>query len=74
MAFIRFVAWTSICIGLGIFAASYEINGMTPLKHAKRAWQSVPFDKVKKLASSTPTETHSEEDRAAVNKLIVKRK
>ena len=79
MGFIRFLLWTSMCIGLGIFVASWEVDGKTPVQHFKQIWKGVPavpsvapmVDKVKKLAA--PTETHSEQDRDAVNRLVAKR-
>lgn len=77
MGFIRFLLWTSMCIALGIFVASWEVDGRTPLQHMKQIWKnapSVPMDKVKKLASPNPTETHTDEDREAVNRLVAKRK
>ena len=79
MGFIRFVLWTSMCIGLGIFVASYEVDGKTPAQHFKQIWKgmpAVPVEKVKQLAlpaSDRPTETHSPADRDAVNRIVAKR-
>ena len=88
MGFIRFTLWTSICIGLGIFAASYEVDGKTPVQHVKQIWNKSPHsfegtvEQAKKsLAShelvthekSEPTEQHSDADRDAVNRLVARR-
>lgn len=80
MGFIRFLLWTSMCIGLGIFIGTWEIDGKSPAQHFKQIMKSAPavptLDKVKKLASpgSAPTETHSDEDKEAINRLVAKRK
>lgn len=82
MGFIRFLLWTSMCIGLGIFIGTWEIDGKSPAQHFKQIMKSAPsvpmpsLDQVKKLASSgaAPTESHSEEDREAINRLVAKRK
>lgn len=37
--FLKFVAWTALAVGLGIFLSSYEIDGRTPLEHARHAWK-----------------------------------
>ena len=36
MGFIKFLLWTSFCVGLGIFVATYDAGGSTPLDHVKR--------------------------------------
>lgn len=76
MGFIRFLIWTSMCIALGIFIASYEVDGKTPAAHFKQIWKGVPVEKVKQLAApmTAPTETHSAEDREAINRIVAKRK
>ena len=80
MGFIRFVLWTAMCIGLGIFVASYEVDGKTPAQHIRTIWKGAPkidLEKAKKMAASVtkdePTEQHSESDRDAVNRLVAKR-
>jgi hypothetical protein len=85
MGFIRFLLWTGICIGLGIFAASYEVDGKTPMQHLKAIYQATPhsvegtLDKAKKAVATArqeaaaPTEQHSEADRDAINRLVAKR-
>lgn len=37
MGFIKFVLWTSCAIAIGVGLASWEVDGRTPLEHAKRA-------------------------------------
>ncbi len=66
MAFIRFLLWTSFCIGFGVFLARYEVNGQTPLGHLERLWA--------KRAIAQPSEQHAPEDRAQVNRLIAGRR
>lgn len=36
---IRFVLWTGLAVGFGIFLAQFEIDGRTPIEHAQRAWK-----------------------------------
>jgi hypothetical protein len=83
MGFIRFLLWTSLCIGLGIFAASYEVDGKTPVQHVKQIWKQSPhsvegtIEKAKKSLVSHeetgPSEQHSDSDRDAINRLVAKR-
>lgn len=70
MGFIRFLLWTSMCIGLGIFVASYEVDGKTPAQHFRQILKSA---QQVKLPVAAPTETHSAEDRDAVNRIVAKR-
>ena len=48
---VKFVVWTSCAVGLGIFLASYEVDGKTPVEHAQKLFkqQKVPgkLDQVK---------------------------
>jgi hypothetical protein len=82
MGFIRFLLWTSICIALGFYAGSWEIDGKTPAQHLKAIWQSSEpqvkgtLEKAKKQLSTreaAPSEQHSEADRDAVNRIVAKR-
>ena len=89
MGFIRFVLWTSIAVGVGIFLASFPLFGKTPLEHAQGAWKAQGTAKVAQLkeglgdalaeAKDVVTqdkkirERHSPEDREEVNQLISKR-
>jgi hypothetical protein len=34
------VLWTGCSVALGVFLASYEVDGRTPLEHAQRAWKA----------------------------------
>lgn len=36
---IRFLLWTSLAVGFGIFLAQVEIDGRTPIEHAQRLWK-----------------------------------
>ncbi len=72
MGFIRFLLWTSMCIGLGIFIGTWEIDGKTPAQHFQTMWKHAPA--VSNPLKKAPTETHSAEDKAAIDKLIAKRK
>lgn len=89
MGFIRFLIWTSMCIGLGVFVASYEVDGRTPVQHLKQIWKSSPhsasvaqqvegtLDKGKKAINSVrdvaPSEQHTDSDKDALNKLVARR-
>lgn len=39
MGFIKWLLWTGCAVGLGVFLASYEVDGRTPLEHVQRAWK-----------------------------------
>jgi hypothetical protein len=39
MGFLKFLVWTGCAVGLGIFLASADVEGRTPLEHAQRAWK-----------------------------------
>ena len=75
MGFIRFLLWTSMCIGLGVFAAGYEVDGKTPVQHIQQIWNHSPAKKMLAAheAAAAPTEQHTEADRDAVNRLMAKR-
>ena len=85
MGFIRFLVWTSMCIGLGVFAASYEVDGKTPAQHIRAIWKAAPHPdldldgavaKAKKHLQGhdpAPVERHSASDKAAVERLVAKR-
>ncbi len=78
MGFLRFVVWSALCIGLGIFLGTYQLGGRTPWQAMQGAWsdQAAPrLDEVKKKlgTDAQPTERHSEEDRKAVDAIISKR-
>ncbi|MEN9797848.1 MAG: hypothetical protein RL653_1544 [Pseudomonadota bacterium] len=50
MAFLRSFLWSLCCVGFGIFLASVEVGGRTPLEHGRRAWRRTvnptPLEKI----------------------------
>lgn len=49
MGILRFLVWTTLCIGLGIFLGTYEVGGRTPWQLMQGAWkqQGPRLEKVK---------------------------
>jgi hypothetical protein len=49
MGILRFLVWTTLCIGLGIFMGTQEIGGRTPWQTMQGAWkqQAPRLEKVK---------------------------
>jgi len=39
MGFLKFLVWTGCAVGLGVFLASGEIEGRTPLEYVQRQWK-----------------------------------
>lgn len=39
MGALKFIVWTACAVGLGIFLATGEVDGRTPLEHMERAWK-----------------------------------
>ena len=39
MGLLKFLVWTVGAVGLGIFLATGQIDGRTPLDHMQRAWK-----------------------------------
>lgn len=39
MAFLKTAIWTLSAVGLGIFLATAEVDGRTPLEHMERTWK-----------------------------------
>ncbi|HYH95543.1 hypothetical protein [Hyalangium sp.] len=39
MGLLKFLVWTACAVGLGIFLATGEVDGRTPLDHMERAWK-----------------------------------
>ena len=89
---LKFVVWTACAVGLGVFLATGEIDGQTPLEHARRAWKrKVNPSKVDQLkdglreaideakdtlsqkTSDAPTERYSDDERAAIDRIIAGR-
>ncbi len=89
MGFFRFVIWSSLCIGFGIFLGTFEVSGRTPWQLVQGAFEQsspqlsavrdgaedVVNEVKKKVANDTrPAERHSEEDKKAIDAIIAKRK
>lgn len=36
---LKFLLWTGLAVGLGVFLAQGEIDGRTPIEHLDRAWK-----------------------------------
>jgi hypothetical protein len=86
MKLLAILVWTICAVGLGMFLASVEIDGRTPVQHLQRAWKrNVNPSKVDRLKdglrdaiddaklqlSKTKTpERYSEDERRAINRLI----
>ncbi len=89
MRVIKFLFWTSLAVGLGIFLASFPIGGRTPLEHAERAWKHEAPQRLEALrgdvgdvyerakaavgAETKIRERHLKEDRDEVNRLVSRR-
>ncbi|MBF5044498.1 hypothetical protein FGE12_19015 [Aggregicoccus sp. 17bor-14] len=39
MTFLKWLVWTACAVGLGVFLASGDVGGHTPLEHMERAWK-----------------------------------
>jgi hypothetical protein len=39
MTFLKWLVWTACAVGLGVFLASGDVGGRTPLEHMSRAWK-----------------------------------
>lgn len=76
MGILRFVLWTALCIGLGIFLATFDMGGRTPLRMIQGAWKQAPIlEKVLDKPTEKPApvkERHSKEEREAIDQLISK--
>jgi hypothetical protein len=87
MGFIRSCVWTATAVGVGIGLATVEVGGKTPLAYARSAWaRSEGGDWLRDRADDAvdrargalgqpqkPRERHSDEDRAALDRIIAKR-
>jgi hypothetical protein len=74
--------WTVAAVGFGIFLASAQIDGQTPMEHAQRAWKrKVNPSKVDQLknglrdaidsvSDKKPTERYLEDEREAIERLV----
>ncbi len=87
MGFVRTCVWTVVAVGAGIAVATVEVGGRTPLAYARSAWRSSEAsdwlrdrtdDAVDRARGALgqpqkPRERHSDEDRAALDRIIAKR-
>jgi len=87
MGFIRSCVWTAVAVGVGIALATVDVGGKTPLALARAAWErSEAADWFRDRADDAvdrargalgqpqkPRERHSDEDRAALDRIIAKR-
>ena len=87
MGFIRTCVWMAMAVGLGIALATVEVGGRTPWQQARSAWRTSEagdwlrdraddaIDRAKGALGQPPKprERHSDEDRAALDRIIAKR-
>ena len=87
MGFIRSCVWMAMAVGLGIALATVEVGGRTPWQHARSAWRASEagdwlrdraddaVDRAKGALGQPqkPRERHTDEDRAALDRIIAKR-
>jgi len=87
MGLIRSGVWTAAAVGIGIAVATVEVGGKTPLAHARAAWaRSETGEWLRDRADDAmdrargalgqpqkPRERHSDEDRAALERIIARR-
>jgi hypothetical protein len=87
MGFVRGVVWTVGAVALGAGLTTVEIGGKTALAHARKAWERAEAgewlkdraeDAVDRARGALgqpqqPRERHSDEDRAALERIIAKR-
>ena len=87
MGFIRSCVWMAMAVGLGIALATVEVSGRTPWQHARSAWRTSEagdwlrdraddaVDRAKGALGQPqkPRERHTDEDRAALDRIIAKR-
>lgn len=64
MATLRFLLWSTVCIGLGIFVGTYNIGGHTLWDSVKRTWSQ--------QVKQHPHEHYLKEEREALDRLISK--
>ncbi|MFT3842083.1 MAG: hypothetical protein QM723_34145 [Myxococcaceae bacterium] len=83
---IKMIVWSVICIGVGVVIGRYPFEGKTVFDRAEHEWQdkkvSEKFtekfeagvhDAKKAIGKDGPSETHSKDDRASIDKLLAKR-
>ncbi len=79
---IKMIVWSVICVGLGVLIGRYPLEGKTVFDRAEHEWQEKKVtekleaqvhEAKKAIGKDGPTETHSKDDRASIDKLIAKR-
>lgn len=84
---LKFFLWTACAVGIGFFCAKGEIDGRTPAEHVQRFWKRKvnpskldqlkdglgdAIDKVSESGSSSPIESYSDDERAAIDRIIAR--
>lgn len=64
MSTLRFLLWSTLCIGLGLALGTFEIGGRTPWERLQRTW--------KQQVKNQPQEHYLKEEREALERLISK--
>ncbi len=84
---VKMTIWSLLCVGLGVVLARYPLDGKTAVDRAQQEWNERKVGEkvegavhdaqgeMKKAISKKdgPTETHTQDDRASIDKLIAKR-
>ncbi|OJH34723.1 hypothetical protein [Cystobacter ferrugineus] len=53
MGFLKFLVWTACAVGLGVFLATVDFNGRTPVEYVQREWKrQVQPNRVERVANS----------------------
>jgi len=87
MGFVRTCVWMAMAMALGIALATVDVAGRTPWQHARSAWRTSEagdwlrdraddaVDRAKGALGQPqkPRERHTDEDRAALDRIIAKR-
>ena len=95
MDFLKFLVWTGCAVGFGVFLATAQFEGRTPLEHVQREWkrqaQPSQVERVKdslrdalgeaqdavgrkSTPSAAPRERITNEDRAAIDRILAQKK
>ena len=80
---LKFLAWTTVAVGLGFFLAKGEIDGRTPIEHLEHFWKHKvnpsKLDQVKDglgealdKVTAKPRDSYSDDERAAIDRIIAK--
>jgi hypothetical protein len=53
MGILKFLVWTACAVGLGVFLATVEVEGRTPVEYVRREWaRQVPPNRVEQVTHS----------------------